>query len=78
MALRLAPRAGIEGGAAVQRVPAAAGLGELGGARLSAAQRPARVGIFGGSFDPVHNAHVALARVALAGLRLDELLWVPA
>jgi nicotinate-nucleotide adenylyltransferase len=53
-------------------------LGELGGARLSAAQRPARVGIFGGSFDPVHNAHVALARVALAGLRLDELLWVPA
>lgn len=37
-----------------------------------------RTGIFGGSFDPVHNAHVALARVALAELRLDELLWVPA
>jgi nicotinate-nucleotide adenylyltransferase len=37
-----------------------------------------RVGIFGGTFDPVHNAHVALARVALAELRLDELLWVPA
>jgi len=37
-----------------------------------------RLGIFGGSFDPVHNAHVALARVALNELRLDELLWVPA
>ena len=37
-----------------------------------------RIGIFGGSFDPVHNAHVALARVALNELRLDELLWVPA
>ena len=37
-----------------------------------------RIGIFGGSFDPVHNAHVALARHALAELRLDELLWVPA
>ena len=38
----------------------------------------ARFGIFGGSFDPVHNAHVALARLALAELALDELLWVPA
>jgi len=37
-----------------------------------------RLGIFGGSFDPVHNAHVALARTALAELKLDELIWVPA
>ena len=37
-----------------------------------------RIGLFGGSFDPVHNAHVALARVALDQLRLDELRWVPA
>jgi nicotinate-nucleotide adenylyltransferase len=36
-----------------------------------------RVGLFGGSFDPVHNAHVALARVALDQLQLDELRWVP-
>lgn len=37
-----------------------------------------KIGIFGGSFDPVHNAHVALARVALTELGLDELIWVPA
>ena len=37
-----------------------------------------RIGIFGGSFDPVHDAHVALAKLALAELRLDELIWVPA
>ena len=37
-----------------------------------------KVGIFGGSFDPVHNAHVALARQALTELALDELIWLPA
>ncbi|MDZ7589478.1 MAG: nicotinate-nucleotide adenylyltransferase [Rubrivivax sp.] len=37
-----------------------------------------RVGLFGGSFDPVHNAHLALARAALAELRLDEVRWIPA
>jgi nicotinate-nucleotide adenylyltransferase len=37
-----------------------------------------RIGLFGGSFDPVHNAHVALAQLALDRLRLDELRWVPA
>jgi nicotinate-nucleotide adenylyltransferase len=36
-----------------------------------------RIGILGGSFDPVHNAHVALARLALEHLQLDEVLWVP-
>jgi nicotinate-nucleotide adenylyltransferase len=37
-----------------------------------------RIGLFGGSFDPVHLGHVALARAALDGLGLDEVLWIPA
>jgi nicotinate-nucleotide adenylyltransferase len=37
-----------------------------------------RIGLFGGTFDPVHNAHVALACIALDTLALDELRWIPA
>jgi nicotinate-nucleotide adenylyltransferase len=37
-----------------------------------------RVGIFGGTFDPPHNAHVALACAALDELQLDEVRWIPA
>jgi nicotinate-nucleotide adenylyltransferase len=36
-----------------------------------------RIGLYGGSFDPVHNAHLALARTALQHLMLDELRWIP-
>jgi nicotinate-nucleotide adenylyltransferase len=41
-------------------------------------QPPRRVGLLGGTFDPVHTAHVALAHAALKGLQLDEVRWVPA
>jgi nicotinate-nucleotide adenylyltransferase len=37
-----------------------------------------RIGLFGGSFDPVHIAHLALAREALERLPLDEVRWIPA
>lgn len=37
-----------------------------------------RIGLFGGSFDPVHPGHVQLAQTALQALALDELRWVPA
>ena len=40
--------------------------------------RPARIGLLGGSFDPPHLAHLALARTALQTLQLDELWWLPA
>ncbi|MBI5334128.1 MAG: nicotinate (nicotinamide) nucleotide adenylyltransferase [Burkholderiales bacterium] len=42
-----------------------------------AGPRARRVGIFGGSFDPPHAAHAALARVACDTLTLDELRWIP-
>lgn len=37
-----------------------------------------RVGLFGGSFDPPHRGHAALARAAVRELRLDRLYVVPA
>ena len=42
------------------------------------ASRPARIGLLGGSFDPPHLAHLALAHTALQTLHLDELWWLPA
>ena len=41
------------------------------------AVKPRRIGMFGGSFDPPHNAHVALARSAIAELGLDALVVLP-
>ena len=37
----------------------------------------ARVGMFGGAFDPPHRAHVALVRAAIGQLRLDRLYVIP-
>lgn len=37
-----------------------------------------RIGIFGGSFDPVHKEHTNFARAAVDCLRLDKLLVMPA
>jgi nicotinate-nucleotide adenylyltransferase len=36
------------------------------------------IGLFGGTFDPVHRGHLALARVALDQYKLNRIYFVPA
>ena len=36
----------------------------------------ARVGLFGGSFDPAHEGHLAVAAAARAACRLDRVIWL--
>jgi nicotinate-nucleotide adenylyltransferase len=37
-----------------------------------------RIGIFGGTFDPIHVAHLRCAEEAREQLRLDQILFIPA
>lgn len=36
-----------------------------------------KVGLFGGSFDPIHQAHITVALKAIEQLQLDELWFIP-
>ena len=41
-------------------------------------KRNLRIGLFGGSFDPVHSGHMALAAAAKRELKLDRVVFIPA
>ncbi len=37
-----------------------------------------KLGLYGGSFDPIHNGHLILARDAMERLELDKVVFLPA
>lgn len=44
----------------------------------AAKHHPRRIALFGGSFDPIHNGHLAVARAADRRFNFDEIHFIPA
>ncbi len=45
---------------------------------IAGLDKPSKIGLFGGSFDPVHLGHLLAARAAVEELGLDKLFFIPA
>lgn len=45
---------------------------------MTGPQQPRRIGVLGGTFDPVHNGHLYIANALRAALDLERVVWVPA
>jgi nicotinate-nucleotide adenylyltransferase len=46
--------------------------------RTATKHHPQRIALFGGSFDPIHNGHLSVARAADRRFNFDEIHFVPA
>jgi len=45
---------------------------------VQTAERKGKIGLLGGTFDPVHNGHLAVAKHVQRALGLDSILFIPA
>lgn len=45
---------------------------------MTPSEQPPRIGVLGGTFDPVHNGHLHVANALREALDLERILWVPA
>ena len=45
---------------------------------MTSVEHRQRIGVLGGTFDPVHNGHLHIADALRTALDLDGVLWVPA
>src|SRR5437016_12420336 len=46
--------------------------------RTAAKHQPRRIALFGGSFDPIHNGHLSVARAADRRFNFDEIHFIAA